>query len=146
CVRILPQSPYSTTVNLTNPLDTGPTATRTFAFDRAYWSAKEADAHYVSQEHLMDDLGHELRSNVLDGYNSCLFAYGQTGSGKTYSVLGSETPPESRGLLPRIVEDIFKTIERAPDEYATTISYLEIYNEQIRDLLRTGQEQQLRLE
>jgi len=146
CVRILPQQPYSTTVNLTNPSDTGQAATRAYYFDRAYWSAKESDPHYVSQEHLMDDLGHELRSNVLDGYNSCLFAYGQTGSGKTYSVLGSESPPECRGLLPRIVEDIFKIIEKAPNEFATTISYLEIYNEKIRDLLRSGQEQQLRLE
>ncbi|CAE6966047.1 kif1 [Symbiodinium natans] len=81
CVRILPEMPYSTTVNLTNPADTGPAGTRAFSFDRAYWSAKDADSHYVSQakgsgsqvgvekvwrwqEHLMDDLGHELRSNV----------------------------------------------------------------------------------
>ncbi|CAE7190037.1 KIF13B [Symbiodinium pilosum] len=100
----------------------------------------------------------------MDGFNNCLFAYGQTGSGKTHSVLGADDPPENRGLLPRILLELFKRIEttrssakvefqcqawqehaefdycssrREPEPTPRTwqVSYLEIYNEQIRDLL-----------
>eukprot|EP00931_Biecheleriopsis_adriatica_P049595 TRINITY_DN28694_c0_g1_i1.p1 TRINITY_DN28694_c0_g1~~TRINITY_DN28694_c0_g1_i1.p1 ORF type:complete len:991 (-),score=232.42 TRINITY_DN28694_c0_g1_i1:40-2790(-) len=142
--------PFGTSVVL-HPFDSK-AETKTFSFDRAYWSAKPGDAHYISQETLMQDLGVELRNNALEGYNSCLFAYGQTGSGKTFSVLGNDSPCENRGLLPRIVEDIFMTIEDLKDDpndsstFTTSVSYLEIYNEQIRDLLASESEMGKKLE
>ncbi|CAJ1400036.1 unnamed protein product [Effrenium voratum] len=122
---------------------------KTYNFDRVYWSVKPTDSHYVSQERLMEDLGGELRDNVIGGYHSCLFAYGQTGSGKTYTVLGNDSSPEQRGLLPRIVQEIFENIAelKSPsNEVTVTISYLEIYNEQIRDLLVTSEDTRWKLE
>eukprot|EP00930_Biecheleria_cincta_P039976 TRINITY_DN27428_c0_g1_i1.p1 TRINITY_DN27428_c0_g1~~TRINITY_DN27428_c0_g1_i1.p1 ORF type:complete len:983 (-),score=197.88 TRINITY_DN27428_c0_g1_i1:9-2957(-) len=140
CVRIPLERPYSRTVHLFNTAFSN-SSPKVFSFDRAYWSAEPRDEHFVSQEHVMQDLGVELKNNALEGYNNCLFAYGQTGSGKTYSVLGDADSPENRGLLPRICEDIFRTIKELEDDptdasaFATSVSYLEIYNEQIRDLL-----------
>jgi len=110
---------------------------KTWDFDRSYWSHNVNDKHFASQQTLMDELGMELVQNILGGFNSCLFAYGQTGSGKTHSVLGQMSPPENQGLLPRIVNEVFVEGEgmqgRVTCKYKC--SYLEIYNEHIRDLL-----------
>lgn len=75
-----------------------------------------------------------LISSVLDGYNACIMAYGQTGSGKTYTMVGTQ---DERGVIPRAVHRIFEIIkEREVDyEYQVCLSILEIYNEQVRDLL-----------
>ncbi|KAG0286522.1 hypothetical protein BGZ96_009384 [Linnemannia gamsii] len=73
----------------------------------------------------------DLVQSAMEGYNGTVFAYGQTSSGKTYS--GNESQP---GITPRAVEDIFKYIRENSDrEYLLRVSYLEIYNESIRDLL-----------
>ncbi|KAF9961058.1 hypothetical protein BGZ72_005016 [Mortierella alpina] len=72
-----------------------------------------------------------LVQSAMEGYNGTVFAYGQTSSGKTYS--GTENHP---GITPRAVEDIFKYIRENSDrEFLLRVSYLEIYNESIRDLL-----------
>jgi centromeric protein E len=72
---------------------------------------------------------------AMDGYNAVVFAYGQTASGKTFTLTGSEDEP---GIIPRAMKDVFKYIRRTPDrEYLLRCSYLEIYNEQIHDLLST---------
>ncbi|CAE7358717.1 kif1 [Symbiodinium natans] len=70
----------------------------------------------------------------MNGFNNCIFAYGQTG-GKSYSVLGGKG--EERGLLPRVVEGLFDHFEKLPEgaTYKTLVAFMEIYNEQIRDLL-----------
>ncbi|THH28271.1 hypothetical protein EUX98_g5913 [Antrodiella citrinella] len=76
------------------------------------------------------------RSHVcaaMDGYNSVIFAYGQTASGKTFTLTGDEDQP---GIIPRAMKDIFSYIRRTPTrEYLLRCSYLEIYNENIHDLL-----------
>ncbi|KAF9918783.1 hypothetical protein FBU30_011274 [Linnemannia zychae] len=72
-----------------------------------------------------------LVQSAMEGYNGTVFAYGQTSSGKTYS--GNESQP---GITPRAVEDVFKYIRENSDrEFLLRVSYLEIYNESIRDLL-----------
>eukprot|EP00927_Polykrikos_kofoidii_P034823 TRINITY_DN29457_c0_g1_i1.p1 TRINITY_DN29457_c0_g1~~TRINITY_DN29457_c0_g1_i1.p1 ORF type:complete len:953 (+),score=167.82 TRINITY_DN29457_c0_g1_i1:311-2860(+) len=109
-----------------------------FSFDRAYWSTDESQ-EFASQQTLQDELGTELMEIVLDGYNACMFAYGQTGSGKTFSVLGSQAPPEQRGLLPRIVDALFDRVEELKSDgtsFTFNVTYMEIYQEQCRDLLR----------
>ena len=75
---------------------------------------------------------------AFEGYNACIFAYGQTGSGKTYSMMGSS---DNQGLIPRICEGLFSgmcsnsdDVEAGPS-YRTEVSFLEIYNERVRDLL-----------
>ncbi|XP_023514590.1 kinesin-like protein KIN-14Q isoform X4 [Cucurbita pepo subsp. pepo] len=73
-------------------------------------------------------------ASVLDGYNVCIFAYGQTGTGKTFTMEGTEG---ARGVNYRILEELFRlTKERQKlHRYKVSVSVLEVYNEQIRDLL-----------
>jgi hypothetical protein len=72
--------------------------------------------------------------HVLEGFNTCCFAYGQTSSGKTYSIFGHDD--EIRGILPRSAEYLFQSLSKKSHstEYTVLCSFLEIYNDQIRDL------------
>ncbi|KAF6133133.1 StAR related lipid transfer domain containing 9 [Phyllostomus discolor] len=107
-----------------------------FGFDYCYWSVNPEDPQYASQEVVFQDLGTEVLSGAAEGYNICLFAYGQTGSGKTYTMLGT---PASVGLTPRICEGLFVREEDCaplPSSCRIKVSFLEIYNERVRDLLK----------
>jgi kinesin family protein 5 len=76
--------------------------------------------------------------DILNGYNGTVFAYGQTGAGKSYTMMGTDiVDDEGRGVIPRIVEQIFASILSSPGtiEYTVRVSYMEIYMERIRDLL-----------
>lgn len=76
--------------------------------------------------------------DILNGYNGTVFAYGQTGAGKSYTMMGTDIDnDEGRGVIPRIVEQIFASILSSPGtiEYTVRVSYMEIYMERIRDLL-----------
>lgn len=82
----------------------------------------------------------------MDGYNSTIFAYGQTGCGKSFSMQGVQEPDCQRGIIPRAFEHIFEAISLADDfKYLVLASYLEIYNEDIRDLLGTNTKKKLDL-
>lgn len=113
--------------------DSGPKA---FAFDRSYWSFDKSDPTYAGQENLHDDLGKPLLDNAFQGYNNCIFAYGQTGSGKSYSMMGYG---KEHGIIPKICQDMFERIGGLQQDKNTRctveVSYLEIYNERVRDLL-----------
>ena len=78
-----------------------------------------------------------LVTSVLDGYNVCIFAYGQTGSGKTYTMAG---PSDDKGVNTRSLDELFEKVEERKGEWEDTvaISVLEVYNEEIRDLLSDG--------
>ncbi|XP_064426648.1 stAR-related lipid transfer protein 9 isoform X5 [Mirounga angustirostris] len=107
-----------------------------FGFDYCYWSVNPEDPEYASQDVVFQDLGTEVLSGAAKGYNICLFAYGQTGSGKTYTMLGT---PASVGLTPRICEGLFIREEDCaplPSSRRIKVSFLEIYNERVRDLLK----------
>lgn len=73
-------------------------------------------------------------ASVLDGYNVCIFAYGQTGTGKTFTMEGTK---EARGVNYRTLEELFRIIEERNNtfQYEISVSVMEVYNEQIRDLL-----------
>jgi kinesin family protein 5 len=76
--------------------------------------------------------------DILNGYNGTVFAYGQTGAGKSYTMMGTDmNDEEGRGVIPRIVEQIFASILASPStiEYTVRVSYMEIYMERIRDLM-----------
>ncbi|KAM6460592.1 stAR-related lipid transfer protein 9 isoform 2-T2 [Liasis olivaceus] len=107
-----------------------------FGFDYCYWSIDPEDPKYASQEVVFQDLGTMVLSSAFKGYNICLFAYGQTGSGKTYTMMGT---PASIGLTPRICQGLFSREGASSKQSASCrveVSFLEIYNEQVRDLLR----------
>uniref|UniRef100_A0A667XR07 Kinesin motor domain-containing protein n=1 Tax=Myripristis murdjan TaxID=586833 RepID=A0A667XR07_9TELE len=111
--------------------------TKTFTYDFSYDSADCKSTNFVSQEKVFRDLGSDVLKAAFEGYNACIFAYGQTGSGKSYTMMGI---PGDAGLIPRICEGLFSRIAGASrrDEasFRTEVSYLEIYNERVRDLLR----------
>ncbi|KAI2778378.1 kinesin heavy chain [Daldinia loculata] len=109
---------------------------KAFAFDKSYWSFNKSDPNYAGQENLHGDLGKPLLDNAFQGYNNCIFAYGQTGSGKSYSMMGYG---KEAGIIPHICQDMFRRIEELQKDKTTRctveVSYLEIYNERVRDLL-----------
>lgn len=86
----------------------------------------------------------QLVQSALDGYNVCIFAYGQTGSGKTHTMEGPTNPgPEDVGMIPRAVQQVFNCateLEAKGWKYDFEVSFLEIYNETIRDLLGNGKD------
>ena len=112
-----------------------------FAFDHAYWSHDPGDKMFVAQDRVFTDLGQDVVQNAFDGYNVCVFAYGQTGSGKTYTMMGSES---DRGLIPRICETMFQRMVEGTS-YRTEVSYLEIYNERVKDLLEKNSSHNLKV-
>ncbi|KAI5794072.1 hypothetical protein FPQ18DRAFT_366872 [Pyronema domesticum] len=107
-----------------------------FNFDRSYWSFSKNDPTYAGQDNLYQDLGEPLLDNAFGGYNNCIFAYGQTGSGKSYSMMGYG---EEYGVIPKICQNMFERINVAQKDphlkCTVEVSYLEIYNERVRDLL-----------
>ncbi|KAL9127064.1 MAG: hypothetical protein Q9217_003993 [Psora testacea] len=102
-----------------------------FTFDRVFdTSSRQTDVFEFSIRSTVDD--------ILNGYNGTVFAYGQTGAGKSYTMMGADIDDEEqRGIIPRIVEQMFASILRSPGniEYTVRVSYMEIYMEKIRDLL-----------
>lgn len=104
-----------------------------FSFDHVFQPV-------AKQEEVFEDIS-QLVQSALDGYNVCIFAYGQTGSGKTYTMEGpDELTCDTKGMIPRAVDQIFATARRLETMgwlYKFTASFLEIYNENIRDLLVT---------
>ncbi|XP_074065499.1 kinesin-like protein KIF16B isoform X4 [Macrotis lagotis] len=117
--------------------DTGRERTKTFTYDFSFCSADCKSPNYVSQEMVFTNLGTDVLQSAFEGYNACVFAYGQTGSGKSYTMMGNTG---DSGLIPRICEGLFSRINETTkwDEasFRTEVSYLEIYNERVRDLLR----------
>ncbi|CAI0462326.1 unnamed protein product [Linum tenue] len=110
---------------------------RVFTFDKVFGpSAKQRD--------LYDQAVVPIVNEVLEGFNCTIFAYGQTGTGKTYTMegecrraksgLNGELPQEA-GVIPRAVKQIFDTLEGQNAEYSVKVTFLELYNEEITDLL-----------
>ncbi|KAF4118373.1 kinesin-like protein KIF16B isoform X2 [Onychostoma macrolepis] len=110
---------------------------KTFTYDFSYDSSDSKNGSFVSQEKVFKDLGTDVLKAAFEGYNACIFAYGQTGSGKSHTMMGI---PGDVGLIPRICEGLFSRISgmtrRDEASFRTEVSYLEIYNERVRDLLR----------
>uniref|UniRef100_A0A9J8B9H9 Kinesin family member 13Ba n=1 Tax=Cyprinus carpio carpio TaxID=630221 RepID=A0A9J8B9H9_CYPCA len=101
---------------------------------------------FAGQDVVFQCLGESLLHNAFQGYNACIFAYGQTGSGKSYTMMGSVDQP---GLIPRLCSSLFeRTVQhqREGESFTVEVSYMEIYNEKVRDLLDPkGSRQALRV-
>ncbi|EKM59534.1 uncharacterized protein PHACADRAFT_137422 [Phanerochaete carnosa HHB-10118-sp] len=119
-----------------------------FTFDKSYWSAgSRDDPDYCSQQTLYDDLGKELLDHGFAGFNACIVAYGQTGSGKSYSMMGYGA---DKGIIPLTCSELFDRVEKkkAADpnvSFTVEVSYIEIYNEKVRDLLNPKNSGNLRV-
>ncbi|KAL3492629.1 P-loop containing nucleoside triphosphate hydrolase protein [Aspergillus germanicus] len=103
---------------------------QTFAFDRIFdQSASQGEVYEATTRNLLD--------SVLDGYNATVFAYGATGCGKTHTITGT---PQQPGIIFLTMQELFERIEERSGEKQTelSLSFLEIYNETIRDLLVPG--------
>ncbi|XP_061489913.1 kinesin-like protein KIF14 isoform X2 [Rhineura floridana] len=106
-----------------------------FTFDFSFWSFDKCH-NFASQEMIYQSLAVPLLERAFEGYNTCLFAYGQTGSGKSYTMMGFDD--DERGIIPRFCEDLFtQTAEKETQQtaYHVEMSYFEVYNEKIHDLL-----------
>ncbi|XP_059034633.1 kinesin-like protein KIFC1 isoform X3 [Mustela lutreola] len=111
-----------------------PTTRHDFSFDRVFPPGSGQDQ--VFEEIAM------LVQSALDGYPVCIFAYGQTGSGKTFTMEGGPGgDPQVEGLIPRALRHLFSVAQELGGQgwtYSFVASYVEIYNETVRDLLATG--------
>ncbi|XP_078482833.1 osmotic avoidance abnormal protein 3-like isoform X1 [Ciona intestinalis] len=104
-------------------------APKQFTFDGAYYTGS-------TTEQIYNDIAYPLVEGVVEGYNGTVFAYGQTGCGKSFSMQGVDNPVTQRGIIPRAFQHIFESISVAENtKYLVHASYLEIYNEEVRDLL-----------
>lgn len=82
----------------------------------------------------------------MEGYNCTVFAYGQTGCGKSFSMQGVDSPSSQRGIIPRAFEHVFEAISVTDDvKFLVLASYIEIYNEEVRDLLSMDTKRRLEL-
>ncbi|KAJ8319029.1 hypothetical protein KUTeg_004120 [Tegillarca granosa] len=103
------------------------TREKKFVFDHTFDGDTGQEEVYVKSAKF-------LTENVINGYNATVFAYGATGAGKTYTMLGIDNNP---GIMARALNDLFLEMDKTSEEmvYNVSMSYLEIYNEMIRDLL-----------
>lgn len=103
------------------------------------WAFKmDGVLHNVSQSHVYDMTAKNVVLRALDGYNGTVMCYGQTGAGKTYTMTGATENYKQRGIIPRALQQIFReTEERSEQAFTVWISFLEIYNETLFDLLST---------
>ena len=114
-------------------------APKNFTFDGVYGVDSTTEAIY-------NEVAYPLVEGVLEGYNGTVFAYGQTGCGKSFTMQGVEKPASQRGITPRSFEHIFEAIDASENmKYLVHASYLEIYNEDIRDLLGNDSTKKLAL-
>uniref|UniRef100_A0A671NB82 Kinesin-like protein KIF14 n=1 Tax=Sinocyclocheilus anshuiensis TaxID=1608454 RepID=A0A671NB82_9TELE len=113
----------------------------TFTFDFSFCSINESDASFASQQMVYEKLARPLLERAFEGFNTCLFAYGQTGSGKSYTMMGFG---EEAGVIPRFCEELFSRLSRTETKEISChleMSYFEVYNEKIHDLLGAKDEQ-----
>ncbi|XP_068514656.1 kinesin-like protein KIF17 isoform X4 [Anas acuta] len=97
-------------------------------------------------EQIYNEVAYPLVEGVTEGYNGTIFAYGQTGSGKSFTMQGVVDPSTEKGIIPRAFEHIFESIQCAENtKFLVRASYLEIYNEDVRDLLGADTKQKLEL-
>lgn len=132
------------TVKVITPSNMGMGMNHSFQYDHIFSSKNERRTDNVTQQDIFEKLGQPMLDSAFRGYNACLFAYGQTGSGKSYSMMGEsiEITSENKlnysaGIIPRFCYELFERVLQLPETSIATIelSYFEIYNEKIHDLL-----------
>ncbi|XP_042145907.1 kinesin-like protein KIF3A [Ixodes scapularis] len=139
CQNIVTVDSVQGTLLVANPPGShGDAPPKMFTFDTVF----DADS---KQMDVYNQAARPIVENVLEGYNGTIFAYGQTGTGKTYTMAGDRSVPELKGIIPNTFAHIFGHIAKAGDDkkFLVRASYLEIYNEEARDLLAKDQNARL---
>ena len=136
--RVLPKYHSVTqTTNAGKPLTERISGRTFFTFDRTFGEKS-------STREVYSDIAQGITESVVSGLNGTIFAYGQTSSGKTYTMQGSGTIEDGAGvggggIVHMAARDIFSLIEKDPDRiFRIRVSFVEIYNEEVRDLLVSG--------
>lgn len=129
---------HNNTLSIRNPSANADEPPKQFSFDYVFSpESKQLDIYNLIARPIVDA--------VLEGYNGTVFAYGQTGTGKTFTMEGIRDVPELRGIIPNSFAHIFGHIKDAEgnQKFLVRVSYLEIYNEEVRDLLSKNQDDRL---
>ncbi|EDW75459.2 uncharacterized protein Dwil_GK23870 [Drosophila willistoni] len=140
------------TVQAGSSADASAGVTHFFSYDQVFYSCDPDRKNYACQAKVFEKTACPLIDTAFEGYNACLFAYGQTGSGKSYSMMGIEAlddaaldggpPHDEAGIIPRFCHELFRRIEAVRHQQLQVeveVSYFEIYNEKIHDLLSVQQ-------
>lgn len=126
----IPRRPLALDSKQSASVNEGGSRSCNFTYDHVFSSNTTQDEIF---QHTISPV---IRS-TMQGYNASILCYGQTGSGKTYTMMGDTGSNEHRGIIPRLFTEIFDEIDSAPDtsQYTIALSYFEIYNDMINDLL-----------
>ena len=118
------------TVNNTVAVISDKNIAKTFPFDYVY-------PMETTQREVYDQVAFPIVDSIFQGYNGTIFAYGQTGCGKTYTMMGIPNDPDLKGIIPNSFSHIFGYIktEGESKKFLVRCSFVEIYNEEVRDLL-----------
>ncbi|KAI5859567.1 kinesin-domain-containing protein [Durotheca rogersii] len=126
-------------------LSMGPNAlsNKTYNFDRVFSQAAD-------QSMIYDDVVKPILEEMLGGYNCTIFAYGQTGTGKTYTMSGDMTDTlgllsDSAGIIPRVLHSLFNRLDTEDTESLVKCSFIELYNEELRDLISAEESTKLKI-
>ncbi|KAJ3527580.1 hypothetical protein NM208_g10629 [Fusarium decemcellulare] len=116
---------------------------RSYNFDRVFSQAAD-------QNMVFDDTVKPILDEMLSGYNCTIFAYGQTGTGKTYTMSGDMTETlgmlsDEAGIIPRVLQTLFNKLELEDAESTIKCSFIELYNEELRDLLAADESAKLKI-
>ncbi|CAF3201396.1 unnamed protein product [Rotaria socialis] len=126
------------TIDVRPPHNANDDGGKTFTFDYVFGpNSKQVDIYNLVARPIVDA--------VLEGYNGTIFAYGQTGTGKTFTMEGKKDDNKNYGIIPNSFAHVFLEISKASNDvgYLVNVSYLEIYNEEIRDLLGKDRDKSL---
>ncbi|XP_065077851.1 kinesin-like protein Klp68D [Ochlerotatus camptorhynchus] len=137
--RVVDVYPSRGVIEIVNCNETSRENKKMFTYDAVYdWSS--------TQQQVYDEVVRPLVYSVMEGFNGCVFAYGQTGTGKTHTMEGIKNDPEQCGIIPRAFEQIWAHINRSQNmNFLVAVSYLEIYMEELRDLLKPNSTSPLEL-
>ncbi|KKA26566.1 hypothetical protein TD95_004258 [Thielaviopsis punctulata] len=126
-------------------LSMGPNAVsnKSYGFDRVFSPAAD-------QTMVFDEVVKPILDEMLAGYNCTIFAYGQTGTGKTYTMSGDMTETlgllsDNAGIIPRVLQSLFRQLELDNSEYLIKCSFIELYNEELRDLVTSDDSVKLKI-
>ena len=122
-------------ISISNPSSSASEPPKQFTFDSVY-------DHTNTQREIYEETALPIVRAAMEGYNGTVFCYGQTGTGKTHTMEGSSDPPNERGIIPNAFDTVFADIDASEASNKTFLvraSFLEIYNENVRDLLAKDQ-------